>query len=68
MFLAHRDVDVSGLEIDERASTEREFHTPVLTHLVVEDDTAIRYCRDAAVGILDRAQADLNALRQQLGI
>ncbi|ELB94341.1 hypothetical protein Rwratislav_04408 [Rhodococcus wratislaviensis IFP 2016] len=38
-------------------------------HLViVEGDKTIRYCREAAADILDRAQADLNALRQQLVI
>jgi hypothetical protein len=39
------------------------------THLViVEDDKALRYCREAAADILDLAQSDLNDLRQQLGI
>jgi len=37
------------------------------THLVVvEDDKTFRYCRDAAIDILDRAQDDLNTLRQKL--
>lgn len=39
------------------------------THLIiVENDKSIRYCVEAAADILDRAQTDLNALRQQLGI
>lgn len=39
------------------------------THLVVvENDKSIRYCPAAAVEILDLAQADLDALRQRLGI
>ena len=39
------------------------------THLViVEDGKTIRYCPEAAADVLDRAQADLATLRQQLGI
>jgi len=38
-------------------------------HLVItEDDKTYRYCADAAKDILDKAQADLDALRQQLGL
>ncbi len=39
------------------------------THLVVvENDKPIRYCPAAATEILDRAQADLDALREELEI
>ncbi|RGP43817.1 hypothetical protein AWH04_28225 [Rhodococcus erythropolis] len=38
------------------------------THLVItEDNKDIRYCLDAAAEILDRAQKDLEILRNQLG-
>ncbi|KDP08966.1 hypothetical protein MAV101_02540 [Mycobacterium avium subsp. hominissuis 101] len=39
------------------------------THLVVvEGDTTFRYCRETAAEVLDRAQSQLDDLRQQLGI
>lgn len=38
-------------------------------HLVIaESDKTYRYCRESAKAILDKAQADLDILREQLGI
>lgn len=38
-------------------------------HLVItEGDKTLRYCPEAAMDILDKAQSDLDILRQQLGL
>jgi hypothetical protein len=38
------------------------------THLVVSEEKSFNYCLPAATDLLDRAQAELAALRRQLGI
>ena len=72
--LRHLHVDTPRTNHPRRCAahkTGKKAHT-ILSgdcHLVVvEDDKTYRYCRDAAAEILDRAQADLDDLRQQLGI